>query len=120
MRKTILLTAAGVLAMTALPAAAIERINTPSKSCAAIQNTLVRDGAAILRYPGRFNTSITLYDRYVADSRFCQSDEIGEWASVPSRDGPCRVIACERWEPEDNLFGIQRVRPVIRLRLKLN
>jgi hypothetical protein len=94
---------AGVLlAALALPANAIERVNTSKLSCLGVQTKLIQNGAAILRYPSKRNSSLTLYDRYVGDSRFCPTDQIGKWASVPAKDtGSCRVIACERFDPED-------------------
>jgi hypothetical protein len=98
--KTISLSA--ILACVAIvPAHAIDRINTSKASCATIQNTLLDDGAAILRYPSKRNPSLTLYDRYVGDSRYCPLDEIGKWTSVPTKDTrSCRVIACERYDPQ--------------------
>jgi hypothetical protein len=109
--------AAAVLFAT-LPAQAAPRVQTMNKSCASIQSTLVTNGAAILRYPSKRNPSLTLYDRYVGDSRFCQSNEIGKWASVPAKDtGTCRVIACERYEPSD-LFPFER-RDRLYLRLRI-
>ena len=87
------------------PAFAIERINTPQTSCAAIQSVIQRDGAAILRYPSERVANYTLYDRYVAGDRFCRRDERAEPASVPSADGAsCRVLLCEPYEPIIELF----------------
>ena len=108
------------LLASAQSASAIERIATVTKSCAAIQRILVQNGAAILRYPARSGSGVTLYDRYVGYSRFCGSGEIGKWASVPSKSGQCRVIACERWEPEDELFPFSRKRHAFRLRIRLD
>ncbi len=91
-----------------LPANAIERVNTSRLSCASVQTKLIQNGAAILRYPSKRNPSLTLYDRYIGDSRYCPSNEIGKWASVPAKDTrSCRVIACERYEPSD-LFPFKR------------
>lgn len=87
------------------PAFAIERINTPQTSCAAIQSVIQRDGAAILRYPSERVANYTLYDRYVAGDRFCRRDERAEPASVPSADrASCRVLLCEPYEPIIELF----------------
>ncbi len=100
--------AALLLGVFALPAQAIERVNTNKLSCATVQTKLIQNGAAILRYPSKRNPSLTLYDRYVGDSRYCERDEIGKWASVPAKDTrSCRVIACERYEPSD-LFPFKR------------
>ena len=90
------------------PASAIERVNTNKLSCAKVQTKLIQNGASILRYPSKRNPSLTLYDRFVGDSRYCPLDEIGKWASVPAKDTrSCRVIACERYEPSD-LFPFKR------------
>ncbi len=89
-----------LLGSFALPAQAIERVNTNKLSCAKVQTKLVQNGAAILRYPSKRNPSLTLYDRYVGDSGYCASNEIGKWASVPAKDTlSCRVIACEKYKP---------------------
>jgi hypothetical protein len=94
--------AAAAMLLAALPAQAAPRVQTMNKSCTAIQSTLIQNGAAILRYPSTRKPGLTLYDRYVGDSRFCASNEIGKWARVPAKDtGSCRVIACERFDPED-------------------
>jgi hypothetical protein len=96
------------LGMLALPANAIERVNANRLSCAGVQTKLIQNGAAILRYSSKRNPNITLYDRYVGDSRYCQSNEIGKWANVPAKDTrSCQVIACEKYEPSD-LFPFKR------------
>jgi hypothetical protein len=93
---------AAALLLAALPAQAAPRVATMNKSCNSIQNALIQNGAAILRYPSKRNPSLTIYDRYVGDSRFCAKGEIGKWASVPAKDTKnCRVIACERFDPDD-------------------
>lgn len=110
------LAAAALLA--ALPAQAVERINTPKADCAAIQSTLVTHGAAILRHPSKRNPARTLYDRYVGDSRFCATGETGVWASVPSQDKKsCRVIACQQRDPEDLWPHNPFLRPWLRLKI---
>jgi hypothetical protein len=84
---------------------AAERINTTRTTCAAIQSALIAEGAAILRYPSKRVGGLVLYDRYVGDSRLCGAGKIGIWSSVPAKDAKrCRVIACERFDPEDPLF----------------
>jgi hypothetical protein len=98
MRGTLI---AAILAVGMAPAAAIERIDTPKAACATIQNVLLRDGAAILRQPSQRVPGLTVYDRYVGDSRACPPADVGAWASVPSRGGKaCRVIACVPFDPE--------------------
>jgi hypothetical protein len=94
--------AAFLLGAFSLPASAIERVNTNKLSCVKVQTKLIQNGAAILRYPSKRNPSLTLYDRYVGDSRYCPLDEIGKWTSVPAKDTrSCRVIACEKYQPSD-------------------
>jgi hypothetical protein len=111
--------AAFLLGAFSLPASAIERVNTNKISCAKVQTKLIQNGAAILRYPSKRNPSLTLYDRYVGDSRYCQSNEIGKWASVPAKDTrSCRVIACEKYEPSD-LFPFKR-RSGVYLRIRIS
>jgi hypothetical protein len=110
--------AAFLLGAFSLPASAIERVNTNKISCAKVQTRLIQNGAAILRYPSKRKAGLTLYDRYVGDSRFCPSNEIGKWASVPAKDtGTCRVIACERYEPNDLFPFERRFRPFLRIRI---
>ena len=108
--------AIGALAATTGLAQAESRINIAGKSCASVQQTLINQGAAILRYPSK-RTGATLYDRYVGDSRYCQSDEVGKWASVPTRDGQCTVIACKHFDPSDAPFGNRAfwIRPRLQL-----
>ena len=101
-----------------VPASAIERVNTNKFSCAMVQTKLIQNGAAILRYPSKRNPSLTLYDRYVGDSRYCPLDEIGKWASVPAKDTrSCRVIACERYEPNDLFPFIRRNGVFLRIQI---
>lgn len=109
---------AAALLLAALPAQAAPRVQTMSKSCASIQSTLIQNGAAILRYPSKRNPSLTLYDRYVGDSRYCPNDEIGKWASVPAKDTKnCRVIACERLDSDDLFPFDRRFRPFLQIRI---
>jgi hypothetical protein len=115
--KTISITGI-LLGALALPAHAIERVNTNGLSCAGVQTKLIQNGAAILRYPSKRNPSLTLYDRYVGDSRYCPIDEIGKWTSVPAKDTrSCRVIACEKYEPSDLFPFERRFRPFLRIRI---
>ena len=108
-----------LLGAFALPAQAIERVHTNRLSCTSVQTKLIHNGAAILRFPSTRNPSLTLYDRYVGDSRYCPIDEIGKWASVPAKDTrSCRVIACERYQPND-LFRFKR-RNGIFLRIQIS
>jgi hypothetical protein len=106
-----------MLGATVLDAGAIERINTLKSSCGSIQRTLITEGAAVLRQPSKRKPGLTIYDRYVGDSRFCNASEIGKWASVPAKDDArCTVIACVSYEPDD-LFPLTHWNhPWLRLR----
>ena len=77
------------------PALAINRYDVMSMTCTAIQQTVQREGAAILRWQSTRVPGLPLYNRYVRDSGFC---EIGEYAKnvyVPSKDRKnCRVREC--------------------------
>jgi hypothetical protein len=97
-----LLTIAAVLA-AAIPAEAISRYNSDSLSCAETQARVSDEGAVILRYRSTRNPSLTLYDRYVADGRFCGFREYARLATVPTADrGACRVLVCKPVEYDDH------------------
>ena len=61
-----------------------------------VQTIVQQQGAAILRYPSKRVQGMALYDRYVANSGWC---EPGEWAKpgwVPTADrAKCPVRHCE-------------------------
>ena len=104
---------AGVV-LTAMsgPANAVSRIETTKTDCSAIRATLVREGAAILRYTSP--KGLPIYDRYVSSSLLCPGNSIGVWASVPARDTKsCRVIACDANASDDDDFI--RFRPLLRI-----
>jgi hypothetical protein len=85
------------LAIAATPALAISRYNTTQMQCAAIQSKLAREGAAILRYPSKNVAGLTLYDRYVRDSGYCDYPrEYAKRVTVPARDtSACPVRLCK-------------------------
>ena len=87
---------AGILTMVVLPAQAINRYNVNTMQCRDVQTIVQQQGAAILRYPSKRVQGMTLYDRYVANSGWC---EPGEWAKpgwVPTADrAKCPVRHCE-------------------------
>ena len=62
---------------------AITRYNSISMSCAKVQETILRDGAAIMRWRSARN-GMQLYGRYVADGSFCESSTLPEWQSIPA------------------------------------
>jgi len=83
-------------ALAASPAFAISRYDTPSMTCSAVQRTIDQEGAAILRYPSTRVKNMTLYDRYVRNSRQCEFGENAERTTVPTRDRQnCSVYHCE-------------------------
>lgn len=88
----------------ASPALAISRYNVPGMTCEAARQAIRSEGAVILRYPSTRVSKMTLYDRYVRNSDYCDDNEYAERAYVPTRDNPrCPVLACE---PKSNLDGM--------------
>jgi hypothetical protein len=76
---------------------------TCQKARAAIHN----EGAVILRYPSKRVASMTLYDRYIRNSRFCDANQYAEWTGVPTKDDPnCRVLNCQNLDNLDGTFII--------------
>ncbi|MGF0536463.1 hypothetical protein ACQQ2Q_00615 [Agrobacterium sp. ES01] len=97
MNKTLLAALVTVFSLAAAaPALAISRYNSPSLTCEQARDILRSEGAAILRYPSKNVAGLPLYDRYVKNSRYCDSNEYAEWSRIPTKDDPgCRVLACE-------------------------
>ena len=92
---------AATLAAVASPAHAISRIETTKTDCSVIRATLIREGAAILRYTSK--RGLPIYDRYVGSSLLCESPSVGVWARVPARDtNSCRVIRCDPHAADDD------------------
>ncbi|MCC2609320.1 hypothetical protein [Neorhizobium petrolearium] len=90
------------------PAFAISRYNSTGMSCAAVQRVIRREGAVILRYPSRNVRGMTLYDRYVVDSSFCDGREFADRATVPAADTPrCPVRACKPRPDREDCFPLQ-------------
>ncbi|MEM5473260.1 hypothetical protein WNZ14_16135 [Hoeflea sp. AS60] len=105
---------AATLAASISPANAISRIETTKTDCSAIRATLMREGAAILRYKSK--RGLPLYDRYVSSSLMCQSPSVGAWARVPARDtNSCRVIRCDPHGRDDDENGLLNFRPLLRI-----
>jgi hypothetical protein len=85
---------AACMTLVAFPAAAISRYNSESLSCARVHAIIRSEGAAIMRYPSKFTGNI-LYDRYVADSRFCVSGKYAQSTTIPTADrANCPVYRC--------------------------
>jgi hypothetical protein len=97
-----------VAVASAEPAFSISRYNSAGMSCAAVQRVIDREGAVILRYPSRNVRGMTLYDRYVADSGFCDGHEFADRVTVPTMDTPrCPVRACKRRPDPEDCFPLQ-------------
>ncbi|SMD08524.1 hypothetical protein [Rhizobium sp. RU36D] len=86
------------------PALAISRYQSSSLTCEGARQAIRSEGAVIIRYPSKRVGNMTLYDRYVVNSDFCDPNEYAERAYVPTSDSPrCPVLACE---PKSNLDGL--------------
>lgn len=92
-----------VFAVAMVPAQAISRLSSTGLTCAQIQAAIAREGAVILRYKSR-RSGATLYNRYVAHPRFCESAKRALFEAVPSRDkSACPVRVCR--EQIDDTFN---------------
>lgn len=88
--------AAACLCLAAADAWAISRYDPTRMSCDRVRATVAREGAIILRYRAPRNPTMTLYDRYVSDARFCVMEDVRVRAYVPSADmKSCPVYRCE-------------------------
>jgi hypothetical protein len=93
--------------VVAAPAHAISRYNSQGMSCNKVQSTVQREGAVILRYPSQRNPNHILYDRYVANGRYCAIGEVAVGSSVPTRDrNRCYVLKCESFDAD--IFPFRR------------
>jgi len=100
---------AGAIAIAAListtPANAISRYSSTSMTCEQARQAIRSEGAVILRFPSKNVAGLTRFDRYVRNSRYCDSHEYAEWTRIPTRDNPgCRVLACEPIPRHDTDF----------------
>lgn len=81
--------------VTAFPSLAINRYQSTSLTCSQIKERIADQGAVILRYPGRMNPSLTVYDRFVAGRNQCSSHEVAERLGIPAADTKsCKVSRC--------------------------
>jgi hypothetical protein len=87
-----------VIALSASPAAAISRVSSTNRTCAALRQIIDSQGAVIVTHPGS-RSSGTLYDRYVSDSGYCDSGNVATDDWVPAKDGSCRLYNCQPYEP---------------------
>lgn len=85
---------AAFVALAPGDAFALVRYMVQDMTCAEVQASIGRDGAAILyRKAGR--AGVPLYDRYVANQSFCQAGQSTIAESVPTADtSSCRVNKC--------------------------
>lgn len=90
-----LLLVLGLCAVAVPNAWAISRHDPTTMTCAAVWQTIAREGAVILRYRSARAPGLPLYDRYVDNGRFCMRGEVVFPASVPSADtAACPVQRC--------------------------
>ena len=83
------------LSLLAVEAHAISRYSSTSMDCADIKAALQSEGAAILQWRSTRDPSLPLYGRFVANRRFCQSEQVADTAFVPARDTKtCLVRKC--------------------------
>lgn len=87
-------------------AGAISRYNSPGLSCQRIHGIIASESAAILRYPSDHVKGLTLYDRYVRNENYCDSNQIAERVTIPSKTGECPVLHCiPRPDPCDDILS---------------
>ena len=85
---------AAILALAPVEASAIVRYMVQDMTCAEVQNSVSRDGVAIL-YRRASSNGVPLYDRYVANQSFCESGQDAIKESVPTADTQsCRIAKC--------------------------
>ncbi|RDJ13822.1 hypothetical protein [Rhizobium grahamii] len=91
--------------MAASPALAISRYNSLSMSCQAARASIHNEGAVILRYPSKRVSGMTLYDRYIRDSTYCDAHQYAAWTTIPTKDNPrCHVLNCQNIDNRDGMF----------------
>jgi hypothetical protein len=84
-----------ILLAAATDASAISRYDIGNMSCAKVQGIVQSEGAVILRYRSARNPGLPLYDRYVADGRYCQGTEVADRTGVPTTDSKyCPLRNC--------------------------
>jgi hypothetical protein len=93
---------AACLSLVATQAGAITRYNSTGMTCDRIHATIVRDGAAIMRWNSKQVANLPLYGRYVRDGLFCSAGEVAETSYIPASDTrSCPVLECKKFEFDD-------------------
>ncbi|WP_246664959.1 hypothetical protein [Neorhizobium sp. P12A] len=107
MKKIILVGLFAVCAST--PALAIGRYNALSYTCAGAQDLIAHERAVIFRYPADRTKNMTLYDRYVLDTRSCDFGYYAYQSYMPTKDnGSCPVYTCR---PATDFGGHDKIIP---------
>lgn len=108
MTKFMFATVAAVAAsLVASEASAISRYNSTNLSCERIQNILATQKAAIFRYPSKRVANLPLYDRYVRNGSYCDTNQVTEEVTIPSANGQCPVLHCiQQPDPCDDIFSV--------------
>jgi hypothetical protein len=86
MNQLVRLAVAAFLTFAATQAEA--RPDTRAMTCDQVVSLIERDGAVVL------TTGQLTYDRFVAGPGACSVGEAIRAVTVPTRDGPCRVLRC--------------------------
>ncbi|CAN7246191.1 hypothetical protein [Rhizobium sp. LjRoot258] len=104
MRKLVVVVA---FVIVASPALAISRYNSLTMSCQAARAAIHNEGAVILQYPSKRVPGMTLFDRYIRNSNYCDANKYAEWTTIPTKDNPrCRVLNCQNIDNLDGMFII--------------
>ncbi|MCC2689155.1 MAG: hypothetical protein K0S21_1958 [Rhizobiaceae bacterium] len=84
---------AAVLSVVSSDASAIVRYMVQGMTCAEVQQTVERDGIAILYRQGK--AGVALYDRFVKDGSFCNTGYTAAREGIAAADtNDCRVAKC--------------------------
>ncbi len=85
---------AAIVALAPVEASAVVRYMVQDMTCAEVQDSVNRDGVAIL-YRKAGQSGVPLYDRYVANESFCEGGQNAIKESVQTADTKsCRVSKC--------------------------
>ena len=89
-----LIAVASILVLTGFPAAAIDRQQTMTSTCAELQAAIKAKRTVLLQYPSGHSGAL-LYDRAVADASLCLGSGYGDRVYVQTKDtGICPVRIC--------------------------